>query len=101
MSVNRAIEAGSLSDYLAANHAFHFALYEAAEAPEADRDEAAGWVRTRGHTPAHQADTWDNSDLPNFVRMCCLCFWAAWCKKCPRRRKVFPSLCLFDPVSRT
>lgn len=31
--VNRAIEAGSLSDYLAANHAFHFALYEAAEAP--------------------------------------------------------------------
>lgn len=31
--VNRAIEGGSLSDYLAANHAFHFALYEAAEAP--------------------------------------------------------------------
>ncbi|WP_103255577.1 GntR family transcriptional regulator [Tabrizicola aquatica] len=31
--VNRAIEAGCLSDYLAANHAFHFALYKAAEAP--------------------------------------------------------------------
>jgi DNA-binding GntR family transcriptional regulator len=31
--VNRAIETGSLPDYLAANHAFHFALYEAAEAP--------------------------------------------------------------------
>jgi DNA-binding GntR family transcriptional regulator len=31
--VNRAIEGGSLSDYLAANHAFHFALYAAAEAP--------------------------------------------------------------------
>jgi DNA-binding GntR family transcriptional regulator len=31
--VNRAIETGKLSDYLAANHAFHFALYEAAEAP--------------------------------------------------------------------
>ncbi|WP_135451014.1 GntR family transcriptional regulator [Tabrizicola caldifontis] len=31
--VNRAIEAGNLPDYLAANHAFHFALYEAAEAP--------------------------------------------------------------------
>lgn len=32
-AVNRAIEAGNLPDYLAANHAFHFALYEAAEAP--------------------------------------------------------------------
>ncbi|HEY6917895.1 MAG TPA: GntR family transcriptional regulator [Tabrizicola sp.] len=32
-AVNRAIEAGKLPDYLAANHAFHFALYEAAEAP--------------------------------------------------------------------
>jgi DNA-binding GntR family transcriptional regulator len=31
--VNRAIAAGSLTDYLTANHAFHFALYEAAEAP--------------------------------------------------------------------
>lgn len=31
--VNRAIESGSLPEYLAANHAFHFALYEAAEAP--------------------------------------------------------------------
>jgi DNA-binding GntR family transcriptional regulator len=31
--VNRAIEGGSLSDYLAANHAFHFALYAAADAP--------------------------------------------------------------------
>jgi len=32
-AVNRAIEAGNLPDYLAANHAFHFALYEAAGAP--------------------------------------------------------------------
>lgn len=32
-AVNRAIEAGNLPAYLAANHAFHFALYEAAEAP--------------------------------------------------------------------
>ncbi len=32
-AVNRAIDAGKLSDYLAANHAFHFALYEAADAP--------------------------------------------------------------------
>ena len=32
-SVNRAIETGRLPDYLAANHAFHFALYEAADAP--------------------------------------------------------------------
>ena len=32
-AVTRAIEAGNLPDYLAANHAFHFALYEAAEAP--------------------------------------------------------------------
>lgn len=32
-AVNRAIGAGSLTDYLAANHAFHFALYEAADAP--------------------------------------------------------------------
>lgn len=32
-AVNRAIEAGKLPEYLAANHAFHFALYEAAEAP--------------------------------------------------------------------
>jgi DNA-binding GntR family transcriptional regulator len=32
-AVNRAIDAGRLADYLAANHAFHFALYEAAEAP--------------------------------------------------------------------
>lgn len=31
--VNKAIEAGNLPDYLAANHAFHFALYEAADAP--------------------------------------------------------------------
>lgn len=32
-AVNRAIGSGNLPDYLAANHAFHFALYEAAEAP--------------------------------------------------------------------
>jgi DNA-binding GntR family transcriptional regulator len=32
-AVNRAIEAGKLPDYLAANHAFHFAIYEAASAP--------------------------------------------------------------------
>lgn len=32
-AVTRAIEAGNLSDYLAANHAFHFAIYEAAQAP--------------------------------------------------------------------
>ena len=31
--VNRAIETSNLPDYLAANHAFHFALYQAAEAP--------------------------------------------------------------------
>lgn len=31
--VNQAIDAGNLPDYLAANHAFHFALYEAADAP--------------------------------------------------------------------
>lgn len=31
--VNCAIETGKLPDYLAANHAFHFALYEAAGAP--------------------------------------------------------------------
>jgi DNA-binding GntR family transcriptional regulator len=31
--VSRAIETGILPDYLAANHAFHFALYEAADAP--------------------------------------------------------------------
>jgi DNA-binding GntR family transcriptional regulator len=31
--VNKAIEAGNLPDYLAAHHAFHFALYEAAGAP--------------------------------------------------------------------
>lgn len=32
-AVNRAIDAGKLSDYLTANHAFHFAIYEAADAP--------------------------------------------------------------------
>lgn len=32
-SVNRAIDTGRLPDYLAANHAFHFTLYEAAGAP--------------------------------------------------------------------
>lgn len=32
-AVNRAIDSGNLPDYLAANHAFHFALYEAADAP--------------------------------------------------------------------
>ena len=32
-AVNRAIDAGKLPDYLAANHAFHFALYAAADAP--------------------------------------------------------------------
>ncbi len=31
--VTRAVETGKLPDYLATNHAFHFALYEAAEAP--------------------------------------------------------------------
>jgi DNA-binding GntR family transcriptional regulator len=31
--VNQAIDSGNLPDYLAANHAFHFALYEAADAP--------------------------------------------------------------------
>jgi DNA-binding GntR family transcriptional regulator len=32
-AVNRAIDSGKLSEYLSANHAFHFALYEAADAP--------------------------------------------------------------------
>jgi DNA-binding GntR family transcriptional regulator len=32
-AVNRAIDGGKLPDYLAANHAFHFAIYEAANAP--------------------------------------------------------------------
>ncbi|MBN8631985.1 MAG: GntR family transcriptional regulator [Rhodobacterales bacterium] len=32
-AVNRAIASGMLPDYLAANHAFHFALYEVADAP--------------------------------------------------------------------
>lgn len=32
-AVTRAIEEGNLPDYLAANHAFHFAIYEAAQAP--------------------------------------------------------------------
>ena len=32
-AVNRAIATGNLPDYLAANHAFHFALYDAANAP--------------------------------------------------------------------
>lgn len=31
--VNRAIAAGNITDYLTANHAFHFALYEASGAP--------------------------------------------------------------------
>ncbi|ESW59544.1 MAG: GntR family transcriptional regulator, partial [Rhodobacter sp. CACIA14H1] len=31
--VDRAIRAGSVTDYLSSNHAFHFALYEASEAP--------------------------------------------------------------------
>ena len=31
--VNAAIGAGNIPEYLAANHAFHFALYEASEAP--------------------------------------------------------------------
>jgi DNA-binding GntR family transcriptional regulator len=33
VAVTRAVEAGKLPDYLAANHAFHFAIYEAAGAP--------------------------------------------------------------------
>lgn len=32
-AVSRAIDDGKLPDYLAANHAFHFAIYEAANAP--------------------------------------------------------------------
>jgi DNA-binding GntR family transcriptional regulator len=32
-AVNRAIDGGKLPEYLAANHAFHFAIYEAANAP--------------------------------------------------------------------
>lgn len=32
-AVTQAVEAGQLPDYLATNHAFHFALYEVAEAP--------------------------------------------------------------------
>ena len=32
-AVSRAIDAGKLPDYLAANHTFHFAIYEAASAP--------------------------------------------------------------------
>ena len=32
-AVSRAIDQGMLPDYLAANHAFHFAIYEAASAP--------------------------------------------------------------------
>lgn len=32
-AVSRAIDTGNLPDYLGANHAFHFAIYEAANAP--------------------------------------------------------------------
>lgn len=32
-AVTRGVEGGKLPDYLAANHAFHFAIYEAANAP--------------------------------------------------------------------
>ena len=32
-AVSRAIDTGNLPDYLGANHAFHFAIYEAADAP--------------------------------------------------------------------
>jgi DNA-binding GntR family transcriptional regulator len=44
-AVNRAIEAGKLPDYLAANHAFHFAIYEAAGAPVLEDLARSLWLR--------------------------------------------------------
>ena len=62
------------------------------------RGGVAGTGRTREHTPAHQAGTCP----PSTARMCCLYFWAAWCKKRLRPRPTaFPSLCLSDPSSPT
>jgi hypothetical protein len=55
--VNQAIEAGKLTDYLAANHAFHFALYEAGAAgPGAVALAAGGSVPARGDRPLWPRD---------------------------------------------
>ncbi len=43
--VDRAIAAGQISDYLASNHAFHFALYDASEAPVLVDMARALWLR--------------------------------------------------------
>ncbi|MGL5009655.1 MAG: GntR family transcriptional regulator [Paracoccaceae bacterium] len=43
--VDRAIAAGQISDYLESNHAFHFALYEASEAPVLVDMARALWLR--------------------------------------------------------
>jgi DNA-binding GntR family transcriptional regulator len=43
--VDRAIAAGHVSDYLEGNHAFHFALYEASEAPVLVDMARALWLR--------------------------------------------------------
>jgi DNA-binding GntR family transcriptional regulator len=43
--VDRAIAAGHVSDYLEGNHAFHFAMYEASEAPVLVDMARALWLR--------------------------------------------------------
>jgi DNA-binding GntR family transcriptional regulator len=45
VQVDRAIAAGQISDYLESNHAFHFALYEASEAPVLVDMARALWLR--------------------------------------------------------
>jgi DNA-binding GntR family transcriptional regulator len=43
--VDQAISAGRISDYLESNHAFHFALYEASDAPVLVDMARALWLR--------------------------------------------------------
>lgn len=43
--IDQAIAAGRISDYLEGNHAFHFALYSASEAPVLVEMAAALWLR--------------------------------------------------------
>ncbi len=54
--VNRAIDAGNIPAYLAANHAFHFALYEASQAPVLVDMARSLWLRA-GPSLRRQCET--------------------------------------------
>lgn len=73
--VNRAIETSTLSDYLAANHAFHFALYETAEAPVLLDLARSLWLRA-GPSLRAVMDRYGREAAPDLHREALAAMWA-------------------------